>query len=422
MNQNRQTQSLPPKFRFRSLVTWLLCLLAAFCLWLYVMAVESPEYEQTFHVTVELTGREELQQKRLAVYSGGGSVVDVTLMGRRSVISRLKDEDIVATADLSGITEAGRQPCSIVVDALENCKISSVTPDYLSVYVDESVTVYMDLTEQRENTSLPEGCFVGPLEMSSDKIAVTGPRSYVNSVKAVCVRLDMSGVQKTTVMTENVLLLNSRGDEIDKPYLECEPSYVSVRVPILKSVETEVPVSFRWGFLNEENASVSVEPMTVTATGEPDVIDRGGLVEPIVVDERTEVIDLAVEKTAALKAPEGVTLSAAQASVSVTLDPDLKTRRITVSGYNIQDTGGRDDVYPDWDKDPVSVIFLGPEDILSKLTPEDVSLVLDMSPYNSSNIGSTSQVRAEVRVDSPYRNDVLPLGYYDITVTFKESP
>ena len=73
MNQNRTGEAAKPASRFRAmdLVVWLLCLVAAFCLWVYVMSSESPEHEQLFsHVTVELTGTEALEKNHLAIYSG----------------------------------------------------------------------------------------------------------------------------------------------------------------------------------------------------------------------------------------------------------------------------------------------------------------------------------------------------------------
>ena len=417
-------KSKPELTRFRpiDLMAWLLCLLAAFALWLYVMTVESPEHEQIFsHLTVELTGTENLAKNHLALYGGYGTLVDVTLSGKKSVTSKLSDRDIVVTADLSGISEGGRYPCKVEVDTPPGCKLSAISQEYISVLVDESVTAYLDLTEQRENTNLPENCFVGTVELPTDKIAVTGPRSYVNSVKTAQVLLDLSDVQRTVTMTQDVVLLNSHGNEVDSPYLVYEPASITVTVPVYKSVEVPIPLSFRWGFLDETKADIAVQPSSVTATGDPDVIDQGNLLEPVVIDEKTEIdpSQLQLSKSVILTGREGVTLSQNSASVSVAVNPDIKTRLILVPGTNILDTGAREGVHYTWDREPVAVTFMGPVDILPKLAADDVTLVFDMSPYSSSNTG-TAIVRAEVTLDSPYRNDVLALGTYEIAVTFTE--
>ena len=417
-------ESGPEMTRFPAvnLVAWLLCLLASFCLWLYVMTVESPEHEEIFsHLTVELNGTEVLDRNHLALYSGYGTMVDVTLSGKKSVTSKLTERDITVTADLSGISEGGRYSCKVNVDTPPGCKLSAISQEYISVLVDESVTAYLDLTEQRENTNLPENCFVGTVELPTDKIAVTGPRSYVNSVKTARVILDLSNVQRTVTMTQDVILLNSHGNEVDSPYLVYEPQNITVTVPVYKSVEIPVPLSFRWGFLDETKADVTILPETVVATGEPDVIDQGSLLDPVVIDEKTELdpSQLQISKIVTLSGKEGVTLSSTAAAVSVSVNPDIKTRLILVPGTNILDTGAREGVHYKWEREPVAVTFMGPVDVLPKLAADDVNLVFDMSPYSSSNTG-TAIVRAEVNVDSPYRNDVIALGNYEIAVTFTE--
>lgn len=421
MNQNRTGEAAKPASRFRAmdLVVWLLCLVAAFCLWVYVMSSESPEHEQLFsHVTVELTGTEALEKNHLAIYSGYGTMVDVTLSGKKSVTSKLTDRDIVVTADLSGITEGGRYSCRISVDTPAGCKLAAISQETVSVMVDESITVYLDLTERRENTNLPEGCYAGTVELPPEKISVTGPRSYVNSVKTAQILLDLNGVERTTTMTQDVLLLNARGEEIDSPYLVCEPSSVTVEVPVYKSVTVPLTVSFRCGFLNSENADVQIIPENVTLTGDPDAVDRA-MLEPIVVDERTEIYSGQLLKTVPLTPPEGVTLSESQVLVSVTVSPEIKTRVMLIPGSNVLDTGAREDVHYTWDHDPIGVTFLGPVDVLSKLNAEDVDIVFDMSPYTSTNTGTVT-VRAEVVLDSPYRDQVLAMGLYEISVTFTE--
>ena len=222
-------------------------------------------------------------------------------------------------------------------------------------------------------------------------------------------------------MTQDVILLNSHGNEVDSPYLVYEPQNITVTVPVYKSVEIPVPLSFRWGFLDETKADVTILPETVVATGEPDVIDQGGLLDPVVIDEKTELdpSQLQISKIVTLSGKEGVTLSQTAAAVSVSVNPDIKTRLILVPGTNILDTGAREGVHYKWEREPVAVTFMGPVDVLPKLAADDVNLVFDMSPYSSSNTG-TAIVRAEVNVDSPYRNDVIALGNYEIAVTFTE--
>ena len=57
VKQNDPAKPTQHRSHGSDLAAKILCTLAAFFLWIYVMSVESPEYEQIFsHLTVELAG------------------------------------------------------------------------------------------------------------------------------------------------------------------------------------------------------------------------------------------------------------------------------------------------------------------------------------------------------------------------------
>lgn len=420
MNQTKTESSAPRATSRGNLVAWILCLVAAFVMWIYVMAVESPEHEQIFsHLPVELTGTETLSENELAVYSGYGTMIDVTLSGKKSVVSRLSERDIVVTADLKNITEGGRYNCKVMVDVPAGCKLAGMSQNTISVYVDQAMTVTVDLTERRENTNLPEGCYTGTVEFPVDKITVTGPRNVLVRVAGAQVTLDLADVTRTSTLNAPVTLVNSKGEEMQSPYIDYSPTTVSVTVPVYKSVTVPVRVGFRYGFLNSENTEITVTPATVEATGDPDVIDRGSPLESIILDEKTEFENGRLTKTVPLSAAEGVTLSAAQAEVTAVIDSSIKTREFLIPGSNIVDTGAKEGVDYTWDRSAVPVTLMGPVDVLAKIDVDDITLVFDMSPYNDSNTG-TIRVRADVSVDSLWRDQVFAVGTYEINVTFTD--
>ncbi|MBQ4350965.1 MAG: hypothetical protein II768_06865 [Clostridia bacterium] len=420
MNQTKTESSAPRATSRGNLVAWILCLVAAFVMWIYVMAVESPEHEQIFsHLPVELTGTETLSENELAVYSGYGTMIDVTLSGKKSVVSRLSERDIVVTADLKNITEGGRYNCKVTVDVPAGCKLAGMSQNTISVYVDQAMTVTVDLTERRENTNLPEGCYTGTVEFPVDKITVTGPRNVLVRVAGAQVTLDLADVTRTSTLNAPVTLVNSKGEEMQSPYIDYSPTTVSVTVPVYKSVTVPVRVGFRYGFLNSENTEITVTPATVEATGDPDVIDRASPLESIILDEKTEFENGRLTKTVALTPAEGVTLSASQAEVTAVIDSSIKTREFLIPGSNIVDTGAKEGVDYTWDRSAVPVTLMGPVDVLAKIDVDDITLVFDMSPYNDSNTG-TIRVRADVSVDSLWRDQVFAVGTYEINVTFTD--
>ena len=132
VKQNDPAKPTQHRSHGSDLAAKILCTLAAFFLWIYVMSVESPEYEQIFsHLTVELAGTDALADKNLAVYSGYGTMIDVTLSGKKSTLSKYTEKDIPVTADLSSlfsdsssVTAGGRYSVKVKVDVPSGCKLA----------------------------------------------------------------------------------------------------------------------------------------------------------------------------------------------------------------------------------------------------------------------------------------------------------
>lgn len=402
------------------LIAKILCVIAAFCLWIYVMEVESPEYEQTFsHIIVNLANTDELvSEKGLAIYSGYGTMIDVTFSGKKSVVSKLTEKDIVATADISAIEEGGsRYDCPIQIDVPAGCKLVGMSQDTISVYLDEASQTAVDLTEIRENTNLPENCYTGVVEFPVDKVTVKGPSKVLESIDKAVVNLDLTGVTGTVSMTEQVVLLDKNGAEFESPYIEYYPREVAVTVPVYKRATVPVDVQFRYGFLNGDNTAITVSPSTIEVTGDPAVIDAGSLLEPIVIDEKLDFIGNTYDKTVLLDPASGVSCNVSEVQLIAVMDDSIKTRQLTVPGKNIEDTGGKGGVSYTWDNSPIAVTICGPLENITQITSEDITLRLDMSPYSETNTG-TIKVRAEVVIDSAYNEGVFETGIYEIEVTF----
>ncbi len=404
-----------------SLIAKILCVFAAFCLWVYVMMVESPEYEETFsHIVVDLVNADELlSEKELAIYNGYGTMIDVTLSGKKSVISKLTERDIVATADVSNITEGGnRYDCKITVDVPAGCSLVGMSQETISVYLDKAASITVDLTEMRDNTKLPEGCYTGLIEFPVDKITVTGPTKVLDTVDRAVVMIDLTGVTKTETMTNSVYLADKNGNRIESPYIDYYPREITFEVPVIKTVSVPVEVYFKYGFLNFNNTDVKISPAEIEVTGDPSLVNKGGLIDPIELDEKLDFENLRYEAKFRLDTPDGVTLSTNEVRVEAYVDPSIKLREISVPGENIVDTGAKEGVKYTWNRQSVTVTVMGEVDKISTLTPDDIVIQLDMSPYSSTNEG-TIKVRAEVIIDSEYKDDMLAVGSYTVDVTFE---
>lgn len=430
-NKNKKDKSVSSesdtlrRYAHMNAASKILCVFAAFCLWIYVMTVESPEYEQTFaNVTVELINTDELvSDSGLMLYNGYGNMVGVTVSGKKSIVSKLSDSDIVVTADVGKITGgSGRYDCKLSVDVPAGCKLIGLSQETISVYVDLATSTTVKLTEKRENTNLPEGCYVGAVDYPVDMITIEGPEKIISRITEARFDNDMTGITSSATITQRVYLVDAYGNTIDSPYVKYYPQDVTVEIPILKSVSVPLEIVFKNGFFNLENTETTVTPSTVRVTGEPDVIDAGRLIDKIEIDEVNDYSsgikdELKCVKKVSLKAVDGVELETDTVEITSVPVSEIKSRKITVPGKNIIDTGGKSGVSYTWDQSPVTVRIIGTLAALSSLSEEDIILRFDMSPYSITNSGTT-EVRAEVVIDSEYKDELLAIGDYEITVTF----
>ena len=424
-NKKKNDESASLGYNRTNVAVKILCVFAAFCLWIYVMTVESPEYEQTFgNVTVELINTDSLvSDSGLMLYSGYGNMVGVTVSGKKSIVSKLSDSDIVVTADVGKITGgSGRYDCKLSVDVPAGCKLISLSQETISVYVDTASTASVKLTEKRDNTNLPEGCYVGAIDFPVDMITVEGPEKIVSRIAEARFDNDMNGITKSVTVTQRVYLVDAYGNKIESPYVKYYPQEVTVDSPVLKSAEVPIEVVFKNGFFNYDNTYTTVTPSTVRVTGEPEIIDAGNLIERVEIDEANDYLttgsdELKCTKKVALKAVDGVELDTDTVEIVSVPSSSIKLRKITVPGKNIIDTGGKTGVSYIWDHTPVTVSVIGSLEAVSSLSADDITLRFDMSPYSETNTGTT-EVRAEVIIDSNYKDELLAIGYYEISVTF----
>ena len=112
----------------------------AFCLWIYASNTDNRNSTKTFNVPVEFLNVSVLESNGLVLADQEETYVKVEIEGRRSVISSVKEKDIVATVDVSSFEE-GEKYADIVVHAPSSVSVVRVNPSQLRLTVETKVTV-----------------------------------------------------------------------------------------------------------------------------------------------------------------------------------------------------------------------------------------------------------------------------------------
>ncbi|MBR3992028.1 MAG: hypothetical protein IKI91_07800, partial [Clostridia bacterium] len=269
-----RTYGKKKKTRIASVVTLILCVLGALILWLYVMYIESPTYEDTVDdIEVRLENVDVLSSNNLSVYSGSGNHVKIRVSGKKSLINRLTKDDIHAAVDLTDVTESGRRALPVTVDLPYGVTLVESEPSSITVYVDETETRAVPLTAN-VSLGLSEPYELGTVEFRDDNgadldtVTVVGPKNVVSSVAKAQVSVDASGKTATFTSRLPVTLADADGNRIASDYLKCSPMEIGVVVPIYVTKEIEIPVGFKYGYFEDgSNVRVTATPSVLTVRG-----------------------------------------------------------------------------------------------------------------------------------------------------------
>ena len=275
-----------------SIVPIILSVLCAVGLWLYVRSVESPVFNTTYNgVKVELRN-ENLMQSGLSVLSGKNYTVDITLSGKKSLLSQLSADDIDAYVDLSTVREAGEYALDIHVDLEQGITLSDISEKTALVYVDVSsqktiqisqdITYYGGVTTEA-GYSLGKPYIVPSASMPDVTVTtISGPVSVIGTVDHAEVRsIDIGAVTVgsstgSIVHNDAVLqLFDADGNIIDNPHIKVTNTNLTVNFPI--NLETELPVEISFSKTEEiDDYTVSVSPEKVRVKGEKSVVNAMG--------------------------------------------------------------------------------------------------------------------------------------------------
>lgn len=287
----------------------LLSVLIAFLIWSYVKSDIDPTKERTFRdVEVRLENVQDLQRSDLMVLPISDQKLSVTVSGRLSNMKNARKEGIVAKVNLKDLGE-GEHAVPIIVTSIDSgISIEHFEPQSLPVVIDrkesQEMTTNIVLEGQLENSYV-----LGKVK-DHEKVRVTGPKTMIDNITKLVAKVDITGLQRSTVMSVKVLPLNSSNQVVD--LVTIEPANIDVEVPIFETETVPIKLNLH-GVLpaGVQSGNFAVQPNSVTIRGNSAVIDRIHEIttEPVPIENA-----LKGNQEVKLILPEGVSL----------VDPDVK--------------------------------------------------------------------------------------------------
>ena len=197
----------------------ILAFLIAVCMWLLVVNIDDPVSEETYSGIPVQVVHEEVVTDNNSTYQivDDTQEVSVTVVAKRSVLDKIKSEDITAVADMRELTLRTQVPIEVKVEGFKYEK-AYATPRNLQVQIDEEEKNNFPITPTTIGT-VREGYVIAELNALPQKVTLRGPKKVIDSISKVMAEVDVSGLSESTTLEAKLVLYDVNNNVVDQTLL-----------------------------------------------------------------------------------------------------------------------------------------------------------------------------------------------------------
>ncbi|MDY5576570.1 MAG: CdaR family protein [Lachnospiraceae bacterium] len=200
-----------------NLILKVLSVFLAILIWIMVVNIQDPSKTRVISgikVTVEnesvITGNNQ-------VYTiTEGQIISVKVTGPRTIVDSLKASDFVATADFKDISQANSVPINVELKEYANQQkvtINEISNNTLRLEIEDIVDKNYDVQVKYLGT-MPGSYVVAETSLDVESVKVTAPQSVQDSIKEVCVSVNVDNATADFETTSAVKVYSSTGVEL----------------------------------------------------------------------------------------------------------------------------------------------------------------------------------------------------------------
>ena len=255
-----------------------------FLIWFIVVNVDNPVSSKSITIAgenVELQNTAYVDSANMmCMQDDDPDPIRVTITGERRLLSRITQTNITLTADLQQAGSLDTDPVMVPITAScpginpENIK---VTPQYLSVRLEEKVTQEFLVNVNYGSSQPGKGYEVGSQTASPEKVKITGPKSLVNKIDKVNATVDVDGRTKDFSEEAELNIIDKNQDSLAgrMAYLTIDNTKVVVTTKFWK-IRTGVNIGADYVGVPADGyqvESVTTVPDTVSIAGTDEALE-----------------------------------------------------------------------------------------------------------------------------------------------------
>lgn len=394
-------------------IKFALSLIIAIIIWGYVMIETNPIETRTIKdVAITYLNEDNLEQDGLALLFKGSDSLSVTIEGNRSDVNAIDKKDIVATVDLSDAVE-GENNLRVTVHVPDSVDFVSSSPS--------KVTITTEVIDSREIAIYPY--YLGmyddenepvTVEMSKTTVTVTGARSMIESVDHVNALVPEGVVtQELKTIKCELVPVDANGEEVRHIELEFDTINVMTEIAKTKTVSLEIPIIDNSGFTKDTSG-----PKTIVIKGMGSDVDKIKSITCQSID-LTDVKENTVMEVVPIL-PDGISVSeqSSDALLLVVTIPERVTKDFSFTEADIRISNLGSNKTATLEKGTYVVTVSGSQDIVDKITEEDIVLYVDLKKFSTGE----SKVSISATCDKNFEEIAVKPGKVKVTIKAKKKP
>ena len=380
-----------------------LAVLIALVLWLAIVNVNDPEKTITVsNIPISVTNESAITSRDMVYNVKSEQYLNITVSGKRSIVSNLSAEDFRATASLKELSKVNSIPVDVTTkNASLGRKITIVKQSAQTILVDVENVEEKDFTDLvvEYTGKVADGYVAGLSSMSTDEVTVKAPTSIIDKIKKVAVRCSLDGTNTNISKKCSVILYDKNDKEIKSDEIELSDKKIRVNVNVLRA--KQVPIST----INKDELGkpadgyvvddVILSSDSITVYGSEESLDS---IESLDIQDDIDVSDAKGDVTQNIdvtgKLPKGLSVSGESTITVKVLIKKLITRTFEYDASEVSLNDLSSDLDVQLVTKKVKVTLQGEEEVISQLTKDDMAISADLGKVKE----GTTTVHVDVAV------------------------
>ena len=401
MKKRKITDNIPLK---------IMSVAVAVVVWLIVVNIDNPVGTNYYTLTnVELINKEYVESSdtigKMCMPEEKQDSIRIAITTNKKIRDKIKVSDITATADLQQAVSLDTNP--VMVPITVTCSVPGVTPNdikvtpqNLSVNLDEKETQEFVVNVSRGDTKHGKDYEVGSLTANPEKVRITGPKSLVNKIDKVNATISLDGNTQDFTQDVNLTIIDKNQEALSDSEMNSLRIENNAKVSVTARLwKIRQGVGISAGYVGSPASGYQVGTVTTV----PDTISVAGStegLETLTQNDNTitipaDSIDISgesrdVERKISLKdlLPDNVKLTSDSSEdvwVTVSILPE-GSREFTLSTKDIEVKNKPDDLQVTFETAQIEIrIKSDTEDLDDLNTETDIKASIDLKGKEEGN-------------------------------------